>query len=101
MLVPNGQGKTTACMVYGLMSPMRANRRGTAKTCATILSGAKPVWACFRMSGACTHGHWREHIDYFGPLQGMKGARSSRRGHKLDELSTLRGVRRQARGRLI
>ncbi|MFN0104496.1 MAG: ATP-binding cassette domain-containing protein [Bryobacteraceae bacterium] len=94
LLGPNGAGKTTSLrMIYGLMKPI-----GGKVEIDSIDIAANPLTARARIgvlpdvSGLYPRLTAREHICYYGNLQGMQGAELERRVEKWIEILDLSQV---------
>ena len=93
LLGPNGAGKTTCLrMVYGLMEPDAGRIEVDGQDLrADPLAAQARLGVLPDVAGLYPRLTAREHIDYFGQLQGLKGAELKTRTQHWIELLDMRG----------
>ena len=94
LLGPNGAGKTTSLrMVYGLMKPdsgtIRIDNRDVT---GDPVAAQKHLGVLSDMSGLYPRLTSREHIRYFGQLQGVPAAELEKRMEQLMEILDLKSI---------
>jgi sodium transport system ATP-binding protein len=94
LLGPNGAGKTTSLrMVYGLMKPdSGAISIDGCDVVADPVAGQKRLGVLSDMSGLYPRLTSREHIRYFGELQGVPAATLEKRMDQLIEILDLKSI---------